>query len=468
MAEKVKKPKEKKKTKKSYVISFTLVVVLTLATLFISLYSAGEGDFLLGVRQIWNALTTCSPLYLVIIALVMILTYCIEGLVMVVFCRLYTRHYYFHQGLANSFIGAFYNNVTPGASGGQVMQVYTLKKQGIEVSNAASIMVMWFIIYQMALISFDVLAILFEWNAIASIGSFKIPNVDLFGWDGTVTLLPLIIIGFALNLGVIMLLFLMSYSHHFHNFIMHYIIGFLGKIHILKNPDKTRENLRVQVENFKIELRRLQSNIPVTIFIYLCLLLVLVLRFSIPYFAGLALGAFGPNEGFDIRMFFDCAFRSAFHQMITGLIPLPGSAGVSELFFNAVFNGFYVETQAVVNGSLMITRNASSNIVAAQILWRVATYHLVVIISGLVASLYHSRPKENYTYANRQTFVNLQLDTYEERRHSVDTMYETRQLSRSSIRKKVISTVLAKDFGQETGDDYIVTSLPSKKKRKDE
>lgn len=468
MAENIQTTKEKKKTKKSYAISFALVAVLTIATLFISLYGAGEGDFVLGAKQIWNALITCSPLYLAVIALVMILTYCIEALVMVVFCRLYTRHYYFHQGLANSFIGAFYNNVTPGASGGQVMQVYTLKKQGIEVSNAASIMVMWFIIYQMALISFDVLAIIFEWNAISSIGSFKIPNVDLFGWDGTVTLLPLIVIGFVLNLGVIVVLFLMSYSHHFHNFIMHYIVGFLGKIHILKNPDRTRENLRVQVENFKIELRRLQSNITVTVFIYLCLLLVLVLRFSIPYFSGLALGAFGPNEGFDIRMFFDCAFRSAFHQMITGLIPLPGSAGVSELFFNAVFNGFYVETQAVVNGSLVITRNASSNIVAAQILWRVATYHLVVIVSGFVASLYHSRPRENYSYANRQTFVNLQLDTYEERRHSVETMFETRQLSRSSIRKKVVSNVLMKDFGQETGDDYIVTNLPSKKKRKDE
>ena len=468
MAENIQTTKEKKKTKKSYAISFALVAVLTIATLFISLYGAGEGDFVLGAKQIWNALITCSPLYLAVIALVMILTYCIEALVMVVFCRLYTRHYYFHQGLANSFIGAFYNNVTPGASGGQVMQVYTLKKQGIEVSNAASIMVMWFIIYQMALISFDVLAIIFEWNAISSIGSFKIPNVDLFGWDGTVTLLPLIVIGFVLNLGVIVVLFLMSYSHHFHNFIMHYIVGFLGKIHILKNPDRTRENLRVQVENFKIELRRLQSNIPVTVFIYLCLLLVLVLRFSIPYFSGLALGAFGPNEGFDIRMFFDCAFRSAFHQMITGLIPLPGSAGVSELFFNAVFNGFYVETQAVVNGSLVITRNASSNIVAAQILWRVATYHLVVIVSGFVASFYHSRPRENYSYANRQTFVNLQLDTYEERRHSVETMFETRQLSRSSIRKKVVSNVLSKDFGQETGDDYIVTNLPSKKKRKDE
>ena len=139
MAENIQTTKEKKKTKKSYAISFALVAVLTIATLFISLYGAGEGDFVLGAKQIWNALITCSPLYLAVIALVMILTYCIEALVMVVFCRLYTRHYYFHQGLANSFIGAFYNNVTPGASGGQVMQVYTLKKQGIEVVIALDI-----------------------------------------------------------------------------------------------------------------------------------------------------------------------------------------------------------------------------------------------------------------------------------------------------------------------------------------
>ncbi len=463
MVERIKGKKKQKSKKKSYIISFGLVLVLTVATLFISFYSAGEGDFVSGVKQIWSALTTCSPIYLAIIALIMFLTYFIEALVMVVFCRLYTRHYYFHQGLANSMIGAFYNDVTPGASGGQVMQVYTLKKQGIEVSNAASIMVMWFIIYQMALISFDVIAIAFEWNQIMSIGSFKIPNVNLFGWDGTVTILPLIIAGFALNLGIILILFLMSYSHHFHNFIMHYVVGLLGKIRILKNPDKTRENLRVQVENFKIELRRLQANIPVTIFIYICLMLVLILRFSIPYFSGLALGAFGPNEGFDIKMFFDCTFRSAFHQMITGLMPLPGSAGVSELFFNIMFSGFYVETQAVVNGSLVITRSASSNIVASQILWRVATYHLVLIISGFVASLYHSRNRERYTYPNRQTFVNLQLDTYEERKRSADTLFETKQLSKASIRKKVLSNVLAKDFGQETGDDYIVTTLPSKK-----
>ena len=211
-------------------------------------------------------------------------TYCIDGLIILVFCRLYTRHYHFIQGLANTLIGAFYSAVTPGASGGQVMQVYTLKKQGIEVSNAASIMVMWFILYQSNLIVFDILAILVEWNKILSISSFTFT----FG-SFSITLLPLIVIGFALNLGTLALLFLMSYSHRFHNFIMHYMVNFLAKLHIIKNPDKSRENLRVQVENFKIELRRLQSNVPVTILLSIMFLANFFLRFSIPYFTGLSL-----------------------------------------------------------------------------------------------------------------------------------------------------------------------------------
>ena len=131
-----------------------------------------------------------------------------------------------------------------------------------------------------------------------------------------------------------------------------------------------------------------------------------------------------------------------------------------------MFSGFYVEATEVVNGSLMVTRSAQANIMAAQILWRVATYHLVVICAGFVAATYHSRPKETFSYANRQTFVNLQLETYAERKHSADTMFETRQLSRAAVRKQLLNDVKADSYGLETGDDYIVTDLPTKRKKK--
>ena len=71
------------------------------------------------------------------------------------------------------------------------------------------------------------------------------------------------------------------------------MIGFLGKIKILRHPDDTRESLRIQVENFKIELRRLLSNIPIFILMIICFSLILMIRFSIPFFAGLALNGYG-------------------------------------------------------------------------------------------------------------------------------------------------------------------------------
>lgn len=433
---------KKKKGVRNYIISISVVLILTILSLLYSLWGAGEGDLIKGGAVIWDALVNCNPWWLVCIVGLVALSYFIDGLVIYVFCRLYTRDYHYHQGVVNSFIGAYYNNVTPGASGGQVVQVYTLKTQGIEVSNGASIMVMWFILYQVALILLDVFAIGFQWNNIMAIGSFD-TGIELWGWNGEIQMLPLMIIGFVLNVSVIILLFLMSLSHRFHNFILHYVIGALGKIRLLKNPNKTRESLRVQVENFRMELKRLQSNIRVTILIVVLLASMLIIRFSIPYFAGLALGAYPDKPGFDIGMMFDACFRSAFHQMVTGLIPIPGSSGVSEVFFVSMFQNFF---------------DTKANVMAAQIIWRTATFHLLLIVGGLIAAFYRSRPKETFVYANRQTFVDLQLSTYAERKRSIDTLYETRQLSRQAIEMTMARPL---DKGLETGDASNIRPLPS-------
>lgn len=420
-----KKPKKKNDAWK-YLITIAMVIVLTAISLVLSLLSAGNGDIGEGAKTIWDAFLAADVAWLVLVFAIMAVSFVVEGLILLVFCRLYTRKYHLYQGILNSLIGAYYSAVTPGASGGQVMQVYTLKKQGVEVSSAASIMVMWFILYQSNLILFDFVAIGVEWSKVLSLSSFE------FSWGGfSITLLPLIIIGFALNLGVLATLTLMSYSHRFHNFMLHHVINIGAKLHLVKDPEKSRESLRVQVENFKMELRRLQSNIPVTILLSILFQINFFLRYSIPYFSAISLNAVGSS--FSWGTMFDTCFLSAFHQMVTGVFPLPGGAGVSELFFNSIFRDIF---QATMNGEAVI-RSAEANMNAAQIIWRLATFHLVVLISGFVAAFYRSRgedEKEFVGYANRQTFVTLQLETYEIRKASADTLYETRQLSKKQIR----------------------------------
>ena len=355
-------------------------------------------------------------------------SYLIEALIFKVFCRLYTRHYRIHQGMAATMIGAFYNDVTPGASGGQIMQVYTMKQQGIQVSNAASIMVMWFILYQSTLIGFDIVTLIVEAPAIPGMRPLDIGNTGI-----TIPIVYLIIAGFILNLALIALLYFMSFSHKVHNFILHYVIGFLGKIHFVRNPEKTRENLRVQVENFKIELKRLQVNIPVVILVVLLFAILLATRFSIPYFAGLSLHAFGEDYTFHTKDLLDSIFLCSFHQMCAGLIPLPGQAGVSEYFFYYLYYNFFQSLAPASMDAAIIEGNVN----ACQILWRTATFHLVVLVGGFVAAFYRSRPKEEIHYANHQTFVDLQLATFAERKATADTLYETRQLSRKEIQARI-------------------------------
>ena len=425
------KTEEKKKHPAlKFLLYFALILVLTGFALFLSLYQDFNG--------VINALSNARVDYIVLIVGLVFLSYLLDGLMIFIFVRLYTRNYHYPSGLAVSLVGIFYSMVTPGSSGGQAMQVYTLKKQGVEVSNAASIMIMSFIIYQMALITMGIVGLIFKWDLIMTIGEFTIPLGELVI---KIPAIPFTILGFALNLFIILMLFVMSFSHGIHNFVMNHGINFLAKLKILKHPDKTREDLRIQVENFKIELKRLGSNIPVTILIFIIFSLMLVIRFSIPYFAGLALNGFEgylvdthgaliivngapvlPTGSVSVKSFWDAVFLSSYHQMVSGLIPVPGSAGVSEYFFSIIFSNFFVSQQ--------ITS-------AAQIVWRFSTYHLILLLSGIFSASYHVSPKETGHHADRKTFVTIQYETYQLRKESADTMYETASLSRKEVREKL-------------------------------
>jgi hypothetical protein len=440
--------REKKKGgKRRYLIYLLLVIIVTGLAIFLSL----KDNF----DETIEALRTSNWRYLLLIIGMVIFSYLVDGLIIFVFARLYTRRYKYHQGLATSMVGAFFNAVTPSASGGQIMQVYTMKKQGVEPSNGASIMVMSFILYQIVLVVLGIVAVSFKWPLLASMENF---SIDLgFLTIKNIPVIVLTIIGFVINLSVIMLLFLMSYSHKFHNLIMHYGIGFLSKLKIIKNPDNLRESLRIQVENFKIELRRLQSNIPVTILIVVLFAISLVSKYCIPWLAGIALNAYDETVtgALSFAGFWDSVFLSSYHQMVTGLLPLPGSAGVSEYFFLIIFNGYY---------------NSTANTVAAQIIWRTASFHLVVLFSGLVTAFYRSSPKEHLEKANRQTFIDLQLSTFEERKRSADTLYETARLSRKDIQSKL--KTFSKMLNSEQKDEEVNEVLndeamlkPKKKKQ---
>ena len=165
----------------------------------------------------------------------------------------------------------------------------------------------------------------------------------------------------------------------------------------------------------------------------------MVLKFCIPFFVGKALG----NQS-TAASFWDCIFLSNYHQMITGLIPIPGSAGVSEfVFYNLFMNendpasGFFCIFNELGNPDKDATRTLCRS---ALLIWRSSTFVIPILIGGFVAAFYRSSPK-NEVHAgdipNRQTFYTLQKETYVERYAEVESLVETSRLSREAIIEKM-------------------------------
>ena len=147
---------EKKKKSKKGLWKYFLYIFIVLAATAISLtISLSGGKF----NSIVDAFTGANVAWVFSMVGIVLASFVVDAFIIKIFCRLYTRRYHLHQGMAVALIGSFYNNVTPSASGGQIMQVYTLRSQGIQISNGASILVMWFILYQSSLIGFDIVTL---------------------------------------------------------------------------------------------------------------------------------------------------------------------------------------------------------------------------------------------------------------------------------------------------------------------
>lgn len=431
--EKEDKPQKKKNDNYKYIIYLVLILTITALVLWYNLTGKttdANGNPIYVYQTIGGVFANMNWGFFALFIGFIVLSYLISSFIIFMFARLYTKHYKYHQAVANNSIGAFYSAITPGASGGQFAQVYTFKKQGIPVSNSASIFVMMFIVSQSVLICFGLISLITRFNLVVQVDSIPITLGEL---SFNIPIWIFILMGFILNLLVIFLLLFMSYSKRFLHFISVTLINWLYRFHLIKNPEEKTKSIKIQVENYRIELRRLQSNIPFTILIILLCATNLIITQLAPFFSGLALNAFDLNNLNVGSKMYDCIVSLNFHQMITGLIPLPGSAGVSEIVFGILFGSSsnYFASEFYSKGGLNIL----------LLVWRFGTFYIPFIINGIVAATYKTRGipyKERVIpVGNRKTMLTIQMETYVERKASSDTIYETKALERRELLNKL-------------------------------
>lgn len=347
-----------KKIFKSYIFNISLVVLFTGFVLWLTLKD--------NYREIISMISQARIEWLVVIFLLAIFYQVIIGWILRKLTVLSNPHYKMSQGVINAFVASFFHGVTPSASGGQFAQIYIFKKQGVGITDSASILWMDFIIYQSTMVASVLLLLVFRFT-------YFYKHYSQF--------FLLVLIGFAVNSAIIIGLWALATFPQVYTWISTKGIEIGAKLHIIKNKDKTLKNLDVQLVRFASETKKLKAHKETIIKVILANFLRLFVYYSIPFFCAKAL-----NIPVGVESILDILALSSFVSMINCFIPIPGASGGTEATFVLMFSTIFGKISAT---SIMI-------------LWRLITYYFVMVLGGLTFIYAKTMPDVDQFTANRK------------------------------------------------------------------
>ena len=120
------------KNSKKYIIYIAILLIVTV----LAVYFVVKQD----PKSVIDAILNCNVPWLIVSILAVVIYFLVEGIILMILTRMYKRKYPYVKAILNTMIGTFFSNITPSSSGGQFAQAYTFSKQGVKVTNAASIL----------------------------------------------------------------------------------------------------------------------------------------------------------------------------------------------------------------------------------------------------------------------------------------------------------------------------------------
>ncbi len=268
----------------------------------------------------------------------------------------YQYDYSFKKSYKMLLITKFFNGITPFSSGGQPMQIYMLKKDGIRLTKATNIIIQNFIIYQAALVTFGLIAIGFN---------------QYFQFFEKVSLLKnLVMIGFFINTMVMIGLIIISFSSKFNHFIVEKGISLLAKLKLVKNKEEKQAAWREKVDDFHEGAEYLKKNKMLCIRTFLYNMIYLTFNYGMPYFVFLSLVDHTTLPSLPLTPL-TAICSSAYVAIIGSFVPIPGASGGIEYGYLRFFGNF-------MGGTLLK---------ASLLIWRTISYYLPMIIGAILFNI---------------------------------------------------------------------------------
>ena len=300
------------------------------------------------ITEVWTAVQSADPLWLLAALGAALFAAVLFGVALHIGLRaLYRKRIPLLRDIGFGFIGQYYTAITPAGAAGQPMQLYYMLAYGVDVSYASLVLLLVNAAHQIVVLLIP--TVLFPFHA-----SLILDNLGAFLW--------LFLLGALINIGLILFLLFAMFSKSFAQRAVHWVINLLVKMHIVKHPEKIFAKADEQIRRYSQGAEVLKQHPWLIVGELVAYILLLGSQFVIPFFIYRSFGL----SGFGMMDFI--ALQSVLYLAVC-FLPIPGSAGVSESGFVTIFRVLF----------------QSALIVPAMLLSRLASFYLILLVSGSIA-----------------------------------------------------------------------------------
>lgn len=304
------------------------------------------------IKKILNLLSDISPIFLVICFVLVILYVCSESVIIQHLLNAVSIKIPLLSCIRYSFVGFFYSCITPSASGGQPMQIYYMRKQGIDIPTSTIVLMLVTIEYKFVLVFVGLMVVLF--------GQGLLSTLD---WEVCTFLYLGIGLNFVCVAGMCFLVFFPGSAKK----IIMKGYSFLKKIRILKEKNNRTWRLNRSMNTYKRASQFLKEH---KLAIFNTTIISFLQRFFLFFITYVVYRSFGKNSIDAVTI----TILQAIISISVDMLPLPGGMGISErlylLIFTPIFGG-----ATTVAASMLVSRGFS--------------YYVLVIVSGIISILTH-------------------------------------------------------------------------------
>lgn len=384
---------------KKRIIKYLILILAILVLLVVLLTQVGD------IKKIFDVFSNGFQPWWLILSILVVLLYCfVYKLPLILLVKRQYKHLCFFDLYLISGSEFFFNAVTPFSSGGQPFQAYALKQKNVSLSDSTSQLLLNFLAYQISLNLISVVCACFYFTRLHS-------EIDNF--------IILFIVGFSINLLIMILLVLLGCNKAFGKALIKLITA-ICKIKFIKKfvGDKT-----TSIENYVNDMQTAFKTIKKDMKLWLLCLLIKILAnmiyYTIPFIGFYAIG--NPITG---KEFWYCFALTSFSLTTTIWIPLPGASGGVELAFLVLFKKIISDGGA---------SDPDSVAQSGMLVWRLLTYYFV-LFHGLIDYIIFDRRISNEMKKNELTLsekeIILEADDAKNNDNNLDNINENEEVKK--------------------------------------